>query len=604
MKTTARYLSKKRFLLKTILTSKVKSTIDRYKKCRFWLTKGLLRVANNWKETVPSTRGKTAPRGIDGMFIGLDENRDLLVKHLNAGQDLYPNCDTSIWLRNCTHEIPTPIQGKIEGKIPEWLSGSLLRNGPGSTRVGNYEFKHVFDSSALLHRYAFKNGTVSYQCRFLESNTYKQNKAAQRIVITEFGTRACPDPCKTIFHRFSNVFKWGDDQSDNAMISIYPIGDEYFTFTEYPIVSKIDPTTLETLKTIDIARRTGIVHHTAHPHVAADGAVFNLATIPKIDGPHYCVVKFPRVDSETGYQYSTDEMFGRVCIVATIKCRWPLHPGYMHSFGITEHYFVVVEQPLSISLSTVVVNRFKGDPLSSALKWFQDCPTLIHLISRSDGRTVKTFKSDAFFYLHIINQYEEDDHVVIDICCYRDPSMIDCMFVEALQNLNKNPDYAAMFRSRPLRFVLPVNSDKPKSENVKNDHLYVSPEKLCDLGCETPRINEFKIGIKYRFFYAISSDVDSENPGTLIKVDTYNKTYKTWCEQNVYPSEPIFVSFPDAEGEDDGVVLSSIIWGSKCENQAGVIVLDAKSWTEIGRAVFVTQSPVPKCLHGWYAAAV
>lgn len=41
---------------------------------------------------------------------------------------------------------------------------------------------------------------------------------------------------------------------------------------------------------------TGIVHHTAHPHVAADGAVFNLATVPKIDGPHYCVVKFPRVD--------------------------------------------------------------------------------------------------------------------------------------------------------------------------------------------------------------------------------------------------------------------------------------------------------------------
>lgn len=118
MKTTARYLSKKRFLLKTILTSKVKSTIERYKKCRFWLTKGLLCVANNWKDTVPSVRGKTAAAaGIDGMFLGLDENRDLLVEHLNDGQDLYPNCDTSIWLRNCTREIQTPVQGKIEGKL-------------------------------------------------------------------------------------------------------------------------------------------------------------------------------------------------------------------------------------------------------------------------------------------------------------------------------------------------------------------------------------------------------------------------------------------------------------------------------------------------------
>lgn len=116
MKTTARYLSKKNFLLKTILTSKVKSTIDRYKKFRFWLTKGLLRVANNWKETAPSARERTAT-GIDGMFLGLDENRDLLVRRLNAGQDLYPNCDTSIWLRNCTRDIPTPIQGIIEGKL-------------------------------------------------------------------------------------------------------------------------------------------------------------------------------------------------------------------------------------------------------------------------------------------------------------------------------------------------------------------------------------------------------------------------------------------------------------------------------------------------------
>jgi len=64
--------------------------------------------------------------------------------------------------------------------------------------------------------------------------------------------------------------------------------------------------------------------------------------------------------------------------------------------------------------------------------------------------------------------------------------------------------------------VLPVNCDNPTRGDVENDHLYVSPEKLCDLGCETPRINEFNIGKKYRFFYAISSDVDAENPGTVI----------------------------------------------------------------------------------------
>lgn len=63
------------------------------------------------------------------------------------------------------------------------------------------EFKHLFDSSALLHRFAIDKGHVTYQCRFLQSEVYKQNQAAQRIVITEFGTCAVPDPCQTIFQR-------------------------------------------------------------------------------------------------------------------------------------------------------------------------------------------------------------------------------------------------------------------------------------------------------------------------------------------------------------------------------------------------------------------
>ena len=45
-------------------------------------------------------------------------------------------------------------------------------------------------------------GRVSYQSRFLQSQSYKKNMAANRIVVSEFGTVAYPDPCKTIFHRY------------------------------------------------------------------------------------------------------------------------------------------------------------------------------------------------------------------------------------------------------------------------------------------------------------------------------------------------------------------------------------------------------------------
>ena len=56
-------------------------------------------------------------------------------------------------------------------------------------------------------------------------------------------------------------------------------------------------------------------------------------------------------------------------------------------------------------------------------------------MSRKTGKTVKTFVAEAFFFLHVINQYESDDgrNVILDICCYKDAKMIDCMFVEAMK---------------------------------------------------------------------------------------------------------------------------------------------------------------------------
>lgn len=73
-----------------------------------------------------------------------------MVEDKNA--KLYPNCDGSVWLRSCEKEILSPIYGKVSGEIPKWLTGSLLRNGPGSLKVGDMKYQHLFDSAALLHK--------------------------------------------------------------------------------------------------------------------------------------------------------------------------------------------------------------------------------------------------------------------------------------------------------------------------------------------------------------------------------------------------------------------------------------------------------------------
>lgn len=110
-----------------------------------------------------------------------------------------------MWLRSCVKEITEPLEGHVIGTIPTWLNGSLLRNGPGSWKVGDASFQHLFDCSALLHRFAIHNGNVTYQNRFVQTETLKKNTTAQRIVVTEFGTAAVPDPCHSIFDRYA---KW------------------------------------------------------------------------------------------------------------------------------------------------------------------------------------------------------------------------------------------------------------------------------------------------------------------------------------------------------------------------------------------------------------
>ena len=169
--------------------------------------------------------------------------------------------------------------------------------------------------------------------------------------------------------------------------------------------------------------------------------------------------------------------------------------------------------------------------------------------------------TDAFFFLHTVNAFETEDgrHLVVDICCYNDARMLDCMYIEALQVSNcyyyyyyslcltkkksnqiqsaqSEPNYASLFRGRPKRFVLPLkpergySGDLNESCNLSASEAYwlhpcgsnddnvivIRPDELCHLGCETPTVNYATYnGRPYRYFYAISSDVDADNPGTV-----------------------------------------------------------------------------------------
>src|SRR5687767_8950626 len=65
-----------------------------------------------------------------------------------------------------TLDAETHLDGlPVQGKLPRWLQGSLLRTGPAKWEVGERSVNHWFDGFAMLHRFGFANGDVSYANR-------------------------------------------------------------------------------------------------------------------------------------------------------------------------------------------------------------------------------------------------------------------------------------------------------------------------------------------------------------------------------------------------------------------------------------------------------
>ena len=83
--------------------------------------------------------------------------------------------------------------------MPEWLEGSLYRNGPGIFKVGDTHLRHLFDGFAILHQFHMSKGKVTYRSRVLDTDTWVQSVKANRLIATQFGTFETPDPCKSRF---------------------------------------------------------------------------------------------------------------------------------------------------------------------------------------------------------------------------------------------------------------------------------------------------------------------------------------------------------------------------------------------------------------------
>ncbi|CAH2324534.1 beta,beta-carotene 15,15 -monooxygenase [Pelobates cultripes] len=495
-------------------------------------------------------------------------------------------------------ECPEPVKAEVQGQIPKWLQGTLLRNGPGKHTVGDMSYNHWFDGLALLHSFTFKDGEVYYRSKFLRSDTYNSNMEANRIVVSEFGTMAYPDPCKNIFSKaFTYLSHVVPEFTDNCLINIINYGNDYYASSETNFIRKIDPSTLETLEKVDYLKYVTVNLATSHPHYDSAGNTLNMGTSIGDKGKtKYTVFKIPPASADNEKKSPLKN--------AEVLCSIPAHrllsPSYYHSFGMTENYIIFIEQPLKLDILKMATAFFRGVNWASCIDFNNDEKTWIHIIDKRTKKPVPVkFYTDALVTYHHINAYEEEGHIVFDIIAYKDNNLYE-MFYAA--NLRKDLSEESVLTSIPTckRFVIPLQEEKfSKNADVgvnlvklptttaratkdKNGEIACHPEDLCE-GIELPRINyDYYNGKKYRYVYA--SHVEWRPiPTKIVKFDIVTKEMSIWTEDMCWPAEPLFIPHPDAKDEDDGVILSSIV-SSNPKKSPYLLVLDAKTFKELGRA--------------------
>ncbi|XP_064193214.1 beta,beta-carotene 15,15'-dioxygenase isoform X1 [Anguilla rostrata] len=508
-------------------------------------------------------------------------------------------------------ETPEPVRADIEGSVPDWLQGTLLRNGPGLFSIGDKTYNHWFDGMALIHSYTFKDGEVFYRSKFLRSKTYKKNTAANRIVVSEFGTMIYPDPCKNIFSKmFTHLCNAIPDFTDNNLINIIRYGEDYYASAEVNYINQIDPETLDTVGRANYRNYIALNLATAHPHYDEHGNTYNMGTsIMSFGGPKYVIFKVPA--NASGQKGNL--ALKNVKQVCSVPCRSSLFPSYFHSFGMTENYIIFIEQPFKLDMLKLATAYFRGINWGTCLKYDQDDETLIHLINRTTGKAFSTkFYTDALVVFHHINAYEDEGHVVFDMITYKDSNLYDMFYLQNMGREAEDFTKANEKWSPPVcqRFVLPldIEKDAPVGSNLvklndttatavlqKDKSVYCQPDTLL-VGLELPGINYKFNSRKYRYFYG--SRVEwSPHPNKIGKLDIVTRQCVEWTEEECYPSEPVFVASPGAVEEDDGVILSSVV-SLNPEKPPFMLVLDAKSFTELARAKI--SSTVHMDLHGLF----
>ena len=472
------------------------------------------------------------------------------------------------WKTSLT-EFVDPVA--LEGRVPRWLNGVLIRNGPAVFEVGQHRMGHQFDGFSKLHKFNISNGRVQFQSRVLGSETY--TNARRRNALSPQITYYPVRPAFSYLSRISSLFQRPSGR-DNNNINVHFSGDRLYATSDSTDSNVVDIHTLEVVGKLNPPRFSHCIS-AAHPQrIGRD-------TYNYICDPSTRLLRLYR-DSDDG---------ARTYIGVTKLDHIPL----MHSFAVTPKHVVLFQYPFSVNIGGLLAG---ATSMVEVMRWFGHKAGVKAFVF--DARTPRvrgpthTFRLDPFFSMHCVNAFEEGRCVHIDMITYDDASFVSSRDTYGQLELMRSSTLRERSRSHE---ITPTLSRLTLDLDDRRGELTPIPSRPFEM----PSINSRYRGKRYDYVYGVTTE-DAYRMWGLSKtcVSDSRRSIRWKAPPNHFPNEPVFVGSTRPRREDDGVIIDVVLDANR--NTSYLLFLDARSLSQIA-CVDIPQV-VPFDVHGnWIQAS-
>ncbi|HTK99705.1 MAG TPA: carotenoid oxygenase family protein [Pseudomonadales bacterium] len=439
----------------------------------------------------------------------------------------------------------------VHGEIPSELIGTLYRIGPNPQFAPRGRYNPL-QADGMIHAFHIADGRVAYRNRWVRTRQWTLERSAGRAL---FGTSGDPrdvDP------------EVADVRSDGvANTHIVWHAGRLLALEEGHGPIEIDPVSLDTIGPWNFDHQLP-GNMTAHPK------------IDPLTGEMLFFANFPSRAFTGEISFYVADAHGRIVRHQSVQGPFP---ALVHDFAITHDYVIFAVCPVTLSIERA---RAGGPPIA----WEPYLGTHVGVLAR-DGRAEDTrwYTGDACMAWHSMNAFSKGERIFIDVCQQEAPAF--------------PPAHGPMPDPSSLRqYLTRWTIDRSEGEEF-------GMQRLSEVVCEYPRIDERRAGLAYRYGYVACIG----GPGTddmfhraIGRFDHDTLELQTFhFGDRCAVSEPVFVAKAQSAGEGEGYLLATVF--DETRNASHLVVLDAQhvSGGPIARADL--DHRVPMGFHGSWRQA-